>query len=59
MSTPIGTREGIMSATITEDAFTLDVHVITDVVSGGDAVPCGTNDGCAPTCASSCTSNAS
>jgi len=47
-----------MLATDTEDVFALDVHVITDISPAGDvaATPCGTNDGCAPTCASACTS---
>ncbi|MDX3224727.1 FxLD family lantipeptide [Streptomyces sp. ME19-01-6] len=37
------------------DAFVLDVIVTTDV--SGDAIPCGTDDGCDPTCASSCNSS--
>ncbi|MEV7012922.1 FxLD family lanthipeptide [Streptosporangium sp. NPDC051022] len=38
------------------DPFELDVTVTTEV--GGDRMPkaCGTSDGCAPTCASSCAS---
>ena len=35
--------------------FDLDIQVITDVPAGGSA-PCATDDGCAPTCASSCAS---
>jgi FxLD family lantipeptide len=38
--------------------FDLDLRIVTDVEPGAGAAPCGTNDGCAPTCASSCTSNA-
>jgi FxLD family lantipeptide len=37
------------------DDFTLDVRVISDVPDSGP-VACGTNDGCAGTCASSCAS---
>ncbi|MFB9304615.1 FxLD family lanthipeptide [Kibdelosporangium philippinense] len=37
--------------------FDLDLRVITDV-DPGVAAPCATDDGCDPTCASSCTSNA-
>lgn len=40
-----------------EDAFWLDVHVITDVQSGDVAAACQTDDGCAHTCASACASN--
>ncbi|KWX00764.1 hypothetical protein LI90_1787 [Carbonactinospora thermoautotrophica] len=40
----------------TVDAFALDVRVITDVSPEDAAAPCGTDDGCAPTCASSCNS---
>ncbi|WP_344156089.1 FxLD family lanthipeptide [Kribbella yunnanensis] len=36
--------------------FELDVRVITDVVPQANS-GCGTNDGCAPSCASSCTSD--
>ncbi|WP_414710894.1 FxLD family lanthipeptide [Pseudonocardia sp.] len=40
-----------------ERAFELDVCVVSDV--GFDvATPCQTDDGCANTCASACTSNA-
>jgi FxLD family lantipeptide len=45
--------------TETEDVFALDLLVVTDVrTDGGVAAPCGTDDGCDPTCASSCISNA-
>ncbi|MGH4014492.1 MAG: FxLD family lanthipeptide [Pseudonocardiaceae bacterium] len=50
-----------MNATGTEntvDAFALDVRVVTDVSPGNAPAPCGTDDGCAPTCASACNSNA-
>lgn len=50
-----------MYATGTEntgDAFALDVRVVTDISPGDAPVACGTDDGCAPTCASACTSNA-
>jgi FxLD family lantipeptide len=51
-----------MQATATDTAvidaeFDLDLRVVTDI-EPGVAAPCGTDDGCAPTCASSCTSNA-
>jgi FxLD family lantipeptide len=51
-----------LSATVTTTAavdaeFDLDFIVVTDV-DPGVAAPCGTDDGCDPTCASSCTSNA-
>ncbi len=36
--------------------FALDVQIVTDVRPGGVAEACTTNDGCAPTCASSCAS---
>jgi FxLD family lantipeptide len=36
--------------------FALDVQVITDVRSGPEARACTTDDGCDPTCASSCAS---
>ncbi|MER5647365.1 FxLD family lanthipeptide [Streptosporangium sp. NPDC002524] len=39
------------------DLFALDLRVIVDVGSGSPVAPCNTEDGCAPTCASSCTSN--
>ncbi|MQA88062.1 MAG: FxLD family lantipeptide [Streptosporangiales bacterium] len=44
-----------MSATDTLDAFTLDVRIIEDVRPGGDQIPCATDNGCDPTCASACT----
>jgi FxLD family lantipeptide len=53
-------RNTIMSATATldnvEDAFTLDVQIITDVPPGHPLAACGngTDDGCDPTCASAC-----
>lgn len=39
-----------------EDAFSLDLRVITDVPPGHPLAACGdgTNDGCDPTCASAC-----
>ncbi len=40
-----------------EDAFDLDVHIITDVQSGDVAAACQTDDGCENTCASACASN--
>ncbi|WP_410580152.1 FxLD family lanthipeptide [Amycolatopsis sp. lyj-108] len=51
-----------MPATATPTAavdaeFDLDFTILTDV-DPGVAAPCGTDDGCDPTCASSCTSNA-
>ncbi|GAA3027122.1 FxLD family lanthipeptide [Streptosporangium longisporum] len=36
---------------------TLDLRVIVDVAPGTPIAPCGTDDGCAASCASSCTSN--
>ncbi|MEU8007095.1 FxLD family lanthipeptide [Catellatospora sp. NPDC049111] len=36
------------------DVFALDVTVTDDVPPGLDNKRCGTNDGCAGTCASSC-----
>lgn len=39
-----------------DDEFDLDVVVVTDDRPSGVAAPCTTNDGCAPTCASSCIS---
>ncbi len=38
------------------DDFVLDVQVVIDVTPGQTVAPCGTDDGCAPTCASACTS---
>ncbi|GAA0591798.1 hypothetical protein GCM10010174_03580 [Kutzneria viridogrisea] len=44
------------TATTTDSAeFNLDLRIVTDEVPGMDAA-CTTNDGCAPTCASSCAS---
>ncbi|GAA2463117.1 FxLD family lanthipeptide [Streptomyces macrosporus] len=40
----------------TETTFDLDVQVVTDVPADSADIPCGTGDGCATTCASSCTS---
>jgi FxLD family lantipeptide len=43
---------------VVEDAFVLDVQVISNVPGGASAaIPCATDDGCATTCASSCSSN--
>lgn len=53
-------KREIMHATGTEniaDAFALDVRVVTDI-SPDVPTPCQTDDGCANTCASACTSNA-
>ncbi|MCU1685198.1 MAG: hypothetical protein JWQ81_5937 [Amycolatopsis sp.] len=36
------------------DPFALHVILHTDVASGDLLAPCGTADGCDPTCASSC-----
>jgi FxLD family lantipeptide len=38
------------------DDFVLDVQVVIDVAPSSAVAPCGTDDGCAPTCASACTS---
>ncbi|WP_020502364.1 FxLD family lanthipeptide [Sciscionella marina] len=38
------------------DEFDLDVNILTD--PSQVAAPCKTDDGCKPTCASACTSNA-
>lgn len=46
----------VVAATGADDPFALDVQVITDVPAGHPMAPCTTNDGCAPTCASSCVS---
>lgn len=47
-----------MLATDTEDVFALDVRIVTDIGPDSDvAAPCNTDDGCDPTCASSCASN--
>jgi FxLD family lantipeptide len=45
-----------MLATDTEDAFALDVRVITDIRPGDAAAACITDDGCEPSCASACVS---
>jgi FxLD family lantipeptide len=53
------TAETVVTRTpqdVADDAFALDVVVVTDVRPGGVAAPCNTDDGCAPTCASSCVS---
>jgi FxLD family lantipeptide len=42
----------------TEEVFTLDVQVVTDLSADMAATRCTTNDGCAATCASSCASRA-
>lgn len=40
------------------DVFALDVRVVRESATGVDLpAPCGTDDGCASTCASSCVSN--
>lgn len=39
-----------------EDVFALDLRITVDLDADAE-VPCGTNDGCAATCASSCVSN--
>lgn len=39
-----------------EEIFELDVVVIPDANRSEPPQACGTNDGCAPTCASSCVS---
>lgn len=56
-------EEGVMSSvgtvaapTTVDDVFALNVRVVADVGRGAKD-PCTTNDGCAPSCASSCTSN--
>ncbi len=38
------------------DEFVLDVQVVVSAVPGAAEAACGTDDGCAPTCASACTS---
>lgn len=40
----------------TADLFVLDVQVVTDIQPDRADAPCDTNDGCAKTCASACTS---
>ncbi|QKV90432.1 FxLD family lantipeptide [Streptomyces sp. NA02950] len=39
-----------------DDAFVLDIHVISDVRPDLMPTACDTNDGCKKTCASACTS---
>ncbi|MEE1931018.1 FxLD family lanthipeptide [Streptomyces sp. TRM 70351] len=39
-----------------EDAFALEVHVVSEVRRDLMPTACDTNDGCKPTCASACTS---
>ena len=49
----------MQQATDTEDVFALDVQIVTETspaVGGGAGRACTTNDGCDPTCASSCVS---
>jgi FxLD family lantipeptide len=41
-----------------EDAFSLDVTVIEGMESESTLMACTTNNGCPPSCASSCTSAA-
>jgi FxLD family lantipeptide len=48
-------REAKMNEVDAKDPFELDVRLVIDV-SAVEAGPCDTNDGCAPTCASSCAS---
>jgi FxLD family lantipeptide len=48
----------VLEATETEDVFALDVQIVTDASVGDAGRGCDTNDGCDPTCASSCTSHA-
>ena len=47
-----------MNTIALEDVFALDVQVVSGTAPGtaADLIPCGTNDGCAGTCASSCVS---
>ena len=40
----------------TEDPFALDLRVVMGARPASDQVPCGTGDGCDPTCASACAS---
>ena len=47
-----------LEATETEDVFALDVRIVADASVGDAGKGCDTSDGCAPTCASSCTSHA-
>ncbi|MQA93138.1 MAG: FxLD family lantipeptide [Streptosporangiales bacterium] len=41
---------------VIENPFALDVQIVLDAVDASSAA-CTTNDGCAPSCASSCTSS--
>lgn len=45
--------------TAAEDPFAIDLQIITDVPTGHPLAACkgGTDDGCDPTCASSCISD--
>ncbi|WP_351230057.1 FxLD family lanthipeptide [Streptomyces sp. NPDC002133] len=57
--TAVMTEEAVqlkITAAVVEDPFALDLDVTTDL--GGLAMPaaCGTGDGCAATCSSSCAS---
>ncbi|MEU0513369.1 FxLD family lanthipeptide [Amycolatopsis sp. NPDC006125] len=51
-----GVRRAAQAA---EDAFALDVQIITDVPPGHPLAACkgNTDDGCDPTCASACVSH--
>lgn len=59
MKIPPKLKEALVapSMELVDEAFALDVEVITDgsVTAAGRA--CTTNDGCDPSCASSCVSN--
>jgi FxLD family lantipeptide len=46
-----------MDTAVLDEEFDLDVRVIADA-GPEEAIACNTDDGCAPTCASSCNSNA-
>lgn len=48
----------ILETTEAEDVFALDIHVLSDASVGNAGRACNTDDGCDPTCASSCTSHA-
>ena len=47
----------VPSSTAFDPESDLDVRVVTDVAPDDAAAPCNTDDGCAPTCASSWNSN--
>lgn len=49
-------EDAIDTVDSTEEPFVLEVHVISDVRRDLMPVACGTDDGCKPSCASSCTS---